>query len=65
MTRTTLAERQKLALHMRDQYDAGATIRSVARRAGVSYSTARSRLLGVGTVLRPRGGRKRVKQPAA
>lgn len=65
MTRVAPEHRQKFALAMQDDYDAGLPIRSLAVREGMAYSTMHAHLTRVGTKLRPRGGRKRVKQPAA
>lgn len=43
---------------MRRQYEAGATIRQLAKTHGCAYSTVRKRLLDVGATMRPRA-RKR------
>ncbi|SFW13803.1 helix-turn-helix domain-containing protein [Amycolatopsis australiensis] len=43
----------------RKTYEAGTTIRALARNAGVSYSTMHKGLADVGTTFRPHGGNSR------
>ncbi|MFD9903864.1 helix-turn-helix domain-containing protein [Streptomyces sp. NPDC059063] len=46
------------AQELRCEYDAGASIRGLARRHELSYGTVRTLLLQAGTTLRGRGGRR-------
>jgi len=48
-------DRPKVARDLRRRYEDGATIRAVAKAAGISYSAARDLLREAGTVLRPKG----------
>lgn len=41
---------------MSARYRAGASVRECARAAGVSYSTARNRLIEAGVAMRPNTG---------
>jgi hypothetical protein len=57
--RLTGPERTQLAEKLRDDYEAGSTIRSLAQRNGYSYGTVHTLLLEAHTKLRKRGGRPR------
>lgn len=61
----TAEQRRKEALQMQRDYYAGASIRSLAKKEGVSYGTARAMLVEAGTTLRNRGGGARRKPPAS
>jgi transposase len=51
------AERARTAARLREEYDQGSSVRSVADGAGLSYGTAYRLLLSAGTTLRDRAGR--------
>ncbi|MFC8332803.1 helix-turn-helix domain-containing protein [Streptomyces olivaceus] len=51
------AARRRLARSLKADYDAGATIRSLADERSMSYGTVRLLLLEAKTTLRGRGGR--------
>ncbi|MBT3164031.1 transcriptional regulator [Streptomyces sp. Vc74B-19] len=59
--RTTLTGRDRVvkARRLRRKYESGATIRSLAAEAGLSYGLTRVLLLEAKTKLRERGGRLR------
>lgn len=48
-------DRPKVAADLRARYEAGDTIRAVAKAAGISYSAGRNLLIEAGTVFRPKG----------
>lgn len=56
MTRINPAVREQLALDMKRDYDAGASLRGLAAEYERSYGTVRNLLLEVKTTLRSRGG---------
>lgn len=64
--RTTLVGRERVvvARGLRRKYDGGATIRSLAAEAGLSYGLTRVLLLEAKAVLRGRGGRLRKRSGA-
>lgn len=58
-SRVTGAERQKLAAELKERYDAGESIRSLAASTGRSYGFVHRMLSESGVQLRPRGGSSR------
>jgi hypothetical protein len=55
-TRVTGEDRSKLATDLRDRYDAGESIRSLAAATGRSYGFIHRILTETGVALRGRGG---------
>jgi transposase len=49
-------ERKAIAARVAPRYEAGASIRAIARREGRSYKVVRLLLLEAGVTFRPRGG---------
>lgn len=62
--RITGDSRDRLQTTLREQYEAGASIRSLADRTGRSYGFVHKVLAESGTVLRSRGGPNRKKVSA-
>lgn len=62
--RITGDSRDLLQTSLREQYEAGASIRSLANRTGRSYGFVHKVLAESGTVLRSRGGPNRKKSSA-
>lgn len=60
-TRVTGADRSKLATDLRQRYDAGESIRSLASATGRSYGFVHRILTETGVTLRGRGGATRGK----
>jgi hypothetical protein len=58
-TRVTGADRSKLASSLRQRYDAGESIRSLASSTGRSYGFIHRILTETGVTLRSRGGAPR------
>ena len=58
-TRVTGEDRNRLATDLRDRYDAGESIRSLAAATGRSYGFIHRILTETGVVLRGRGGAAR------
>ncbi|MBK3625468.1 transcriptional regulator [Streptomyces sp. MBT49] len=51
-------KRKRTAAKLRETYEAGCSVRSVAESAGLSYGTAHKLLLEAGTVMRGRARRR-------
>lgn len=58
-TRVTGAEREKLAAELKERYDSGESIRSLAAATGRSYGFVHRMLSESGATLRGRGGATR------
>lgn len=63
-TRVTGADRSKLAADLKNRYDAGESIRSLAASTGRSYGFVHRMLSETGVKLRGRGGATRGKSSA-
>ncbi|MFF0544174.1 helix-turn-helix domain-containing protein [Nocardia thailandica] len=64
-TRVTGKSRDRLQSQLKKQYEAGASIRSLARSTGRSYGFIHNVLVESHVQLRGRGGANRRKNPAA
>ncbi|MFB7293648.1 helix-turn-helix domain-containing protein [Actinacidiphila glaucinigra] len=60
---TARSERDAIAAELRAQYEAGASVRSLARQTNRSYGSVHYLLTGAGVTFRPRGGIRRPGRP--
>ena len=61
--RLTPQDRKAVAARMREEYEAGNSVRGVANGHGLSYGTAYRWLVAAGTTMRDRAGRLPADRP--